>query len=109
MDSQAVMNEKDEDRIRARNDLKKLTYDLHMFSINYELSFNLSQCCCLDYEIDSAYLWLKNNKDASVEEYVARQKKLESATFPIVIDILGPDGITKIAEENDDCYDSDYR
>ena len=35
---------------------------------------------------------VKNNKDASVEEYVARQKKLESATFPIVIDILRPDG-----------------
>ena len=101
---------KKKDRIRARNDFKKLTltYDLHMFSINYELSFNLRQCCCLDYEIDSAHLWLKNNKDASVEEYTAHQKELESATFPVVIEILGPDGITKIAEENDGGFDSDY-
>ena len=32
---------------------------------------------------------VKNNKDASVEEYTAHQKELESATFPVVIEILG--------------------
>ena len=98
--------EEDQDRIRARNDLKKLTNNLLFFSDYYDIIINLTQCCILKYEVETAFLWLKNNKDASVEEYAARQKELELATFPIVIEILGPCGITKLAEENDGCFDS---